>query len=81
MTRAGSSCEAAFSSSGAMRARVVPGAIARRGAYIGKDVVLMPSFVNIGAHVGVGVAARPYAGREARVSTPGWTSRAPTSPC
>ncbi|MBT2748204.1 2,3,4,5-tetrahydropyridine-2,6-dicarboxylate N-succinyltransferase [Lysobacter sp. ISL-42] len=33
-------------------ARVVPGAIARRGAYIGKDVVLMPSFVNIGAHVG-----------------------------
>ena len=32
--------------------RVVPGAIARRGAYLGKDVVLMPSFVNIGAHVG-----------------------------
>ena len=32
--------------------RVVPGAIVRRGAHIGKDVVLMPSFVNIGAHVG-----------------------------
>ena len=32
--------------------RAVPGAIVRRGAYIGKNVVLMPSFVNIGAHVG-----------------------------
>jgi 2,3,4,5-tetrahydropyridine-2-carboxylate N-succinyltransferase len=31
---------------------VVPGAIVRRGAHIGRDVVLMPSFVNIGAHVG-----------------------------
>ncbi len=29
--------------------RVVPGAIARRGSYFGKDVVLMPSFTNIGA--------------------------------
>lgn len=34
--------------------RVVPGAVARRGTYFGKDVVLMPSFVNIGAHVGEG---------------------------
>lgn len=34
--------------------RVVPGAIARRGAFIGRDVVLMPSFVNIGAYVGDG---------------------------
>ncbi|MEW9855715.1 2,3,4,5-tetrahydropyridine-2,6-dicarboxylate N-succinyltransferase [Novosphingobium sp. M1R2S20] len=34
--------------------RVVPGAIARRGAFIGKGVVLMPSFVNIGAYVGEG---------------------------
>ena len=32
--------------------RVVPGAVARRGAYIAKGVVLMPSFVNIGAYVG-----------------------------
>ena len=31
--------------------RVVPGAIARRGSHIGRDVVLMPSFVNIGAYV------------------------------
>ena len=35
-------------------ARVAPGAVVRAGAYIGKDVVLMPSFVNIGAHVGEG---------------------------
>jgi 2,3,4,5-tetrahydropyridine-2,6-dicarboxylate N-succinyltransferase len=32
--------------------RAVPGAVVRRGSYIGKNVVLMPSFVNIGAHVG-----------------------------
>ena len=34
--------------------RVVPGAIARRGSYIAKGVVLMPSFVNIGAYVDEG---------------------------
>ncbi|HBK57540.1 MAG TPA: 2,3,4,5-tetrahydropyridine-2,6-dicarboxylate N-succinyltransferase, partial [Xanthomonadales bacterium] len=33
----------------AVGARIVPGAIVRRGAHIGRDVVLMPSFVNIGA--------------------------------
>ena len=32
--------------------RAVPGAIVRRGAYVAPGVVLMPSFVNIGAHVG-----------------------------
>ncbi|MBI4195459.1 MAG: 2,3,4,5-tetrahydropyridine-2,6-dicarboxylate N-succinyltransferase [Betaproteobacteria bacterium] len=31
--------------------RVVPPAAVRRGAYIGRNVVLMPSFVNIGAYV------------------------------
>jgi len=31
--------------------RAVPGAIVRHSAYIGRDVVLMPSFVNLGAHV------------------------------
>jgi len=31
--------------------RAVPGAVARRGAFIGPSVVLMPSFVNIGAYV------------------------------
>ena len=38
----------------AMRAtgvRVVPPAVARRGSYIGKGAILMPSFVNIGAYV------------------------------
>jgi len=34
--------------------RVVPGAVARAGSFIGKGVVLMPSFVNIGAYVGEG---------------------------
>ena len=34
--------------------RVVPGAIVRESAYIGPDVVLMPSFVNVGAYVGQG---------------------------
>ena len=42
-------------------ARVVPGAIARRGSYIGKDVVLMPSFVNIGAYVGAGTMVDTWA--------------------
>ena len=31
--------------------RAVPGAIVRRSAYIAKNVVLMPSFVNLGAYV------------------------------
>jgi 2,3,4,5-tetrahydropyridine-2-carboxylate N-succinyltransferase len=34
--------------------RVVPGATARRGSFIAKNVVLMPSFVNIGAYVDEG---------------------------
>ncbi len=34
--------------------RAVPGSIVRRGAFIAKDAVLMPSFVNIGASVGEG---------------------------
>ncbi len=41
--------------------RVVPGAIARRGAHIAKDVVLMPSFVNIGAYVGEGTMVDTWA--------------------
>lgn len=50
--------EAAFQELGA---RVVPGAVVRRGAYLGKDVVLMPSFVNIGAHVGAGTMVDTWA--------------------
>ncbi|PWW00059.1 2,3,4,5-tetrahydropyridine-2-carboxylate N-succinyltransferase [Hoeflea marina] len=34
--------------------RAVPGSVVRRGAFIGKNVVLMPSFVNLGAYVGEG---------------------------
>jgi 2,3,4,5-tetrahydropyridine-2-carboxylate N-succinyltransferase len=37
-----------------LNARVVPGALVRRGAHIAKDAVLMPSYVNIGAYVGAG---------------------------
>jgi 2,3,4,5-tetrahydropyridine-2,6-dicarboxylate N-succinyltransferase len=43
--------EAALRASGV---RVVPEAIVRKGAYIAPNVVLMPSFVNIGAYVGPG---------------------------
>ncbi|MBM4211343.1 MAG: 2,3,4,5-tetrahydropyridine-2,6-dicarboxylate N-succinyltransferase [Gammaproteobacteria bacterium] len=32
--------------------RAVPGSVVRKGAYIGRHVVLMPCFINIGAHVG-----------------------------
>ncbi|RIA35501.1 2,3,4,5-tetrahydropyridine-2,6-dicarboxylate N-succinyltransferase [Hephaestia caeni] len=41
--------------------RAVPGAIVRRGAFIGKGAVLMPSFVNIGAHVGEGTMVDTWA--------------------
>ncbi|MGJ3647434.1 2,3,4,5-tetrahydropyridine-2,6-dicarboxylate N-succinyltransferase [Sphingomonas sp. GlSt437] len=41
--------------------RAVPGAIVRRGAFIGKNAVLMPSFVNIGAHVGEGTMVDTWA--------------------
>ncbi|MEQ1726673.1 MAG: 2,3,4,5-tetrahydropyridine-2,6-dicarboxylate N-succinyltransferase [Sphingopyxis sp.] len=41
--------------------RAVPGSIVRHGAYIGRDVVLMPSFVNIGAYVGKGTMIDTWA--------------------
>ena len=41
--------------------RAVPGAIVRRGAHIDKNVVLMPSFVNIGANVGDGTMIDTWA--------------------
>jgi len=41
--------------------RVVPGAVARAGAHISKGVVLMPSFVNIGAYVGEGTMVDTWA--------------------
>lgn len=41
--------------------RVVPGAVVRRGSYIGKGAVVMPSFVNIGAYVGEGTMVDTWA--------------------
>ena len=41
--------------------RAVPGAIVRRSAFIGKGAVLMPSFVNLGAHVGEGTMVDTWA--------------------
>ncbi len=48
----------------AMRAtgvRVVPPAVARHGSFIGRNVVLMPSYVNIGAYVGEGTMVDTWA--------------------
>jgi 2,3,4,5-tetrahydropyridine-2-carboxylate N-succinyltransferase len=41
--------------------RVVPDAVVRRGAYVGPNVVLMPSFVNIGAYVDAGTMVDTWA--------------------
>ena len=41
--------------------RVVPPAVARRGAYIARNVVLMPSFVNIGAYIDEGTMVDTWA--------------------
>ena len=41
--------------------RVVPDAIVRRGAYVAPDVVLMPSYVNIGANIDSGTMVDTWA--------------------
>ena len=41
--------------------RAVPGSVVRAGAHIAKNVVLMPSFVNIGAYVGEGTMVDTWA--------------------
>ncbi|WP_124981106.1 2,3,4,5-tetrahydropyridine-2,6-dicarboxylate N-succinyltransferase [Nonlabens xiamenensis] len=41
--------------------RVVPHAVARHGAYISKGVIMMPSYVNIGAHVEEGTMVDTWA--------------------
>ncbi len=41
--------------------RVVPGAIVRYGAYIGPHSVIMPSFINIGSHIGEGTMIDSWA--------------------
>ena len=50
--------EARFRAAGV---RVVPPAVARRGAYIARNVVLMPSYVNIGAYVDEGTMVDTWA--------------------
>lgn len=45
------SYEEQLSSSGS---RVVPGAYIRRGSFLGQNTIVMPSFINIGAHIGDG---------------------------
>jgi len=50
--------EARFKAAGI---RAVPGAIVRRGAHLGSNIVLMPSFVNIGANVGDGTMIDTWA--------------------
>ncbi|MGO2182705.1 MAG: 2,3,4,5-tetrahydropyridine-2,6-dicarboxylate N-succinyltransferase [Pseudoalteromonas nigrifaciens] len=41
--------------------RVVPNAVARKGSFVGKNVVLMPSYVNIGAYVDDGTMVDTWA--------------------
>ena len=41
--------------------RAVPGSVVRHSAYIAPNVVLMPSFVNVGAHVGAGTMVDTWA--------------------
>jgi 2,3,4,5-tetrahydropyridine-2-carboxylate N-succinyltransferase len=41
--------------------RIVPPAVVRRGAYVARNAVLMPSYVNIGAHVGEGTMVDTWA--------------------
>ena len=43
------------------RLRVVAGAVVRQSAYLGKNVVVMPSFVNVGAYVGEGTMIDTWA--------------------
>jgi 2,3,4,5-tetrahydropyridine-2,6-dicarboxylate N-succinyltransferase len=50
--------EAAVRASGV---RIVPPAVARRGAYLARNVVLMPSYVNIGAYVDEGTMVDTWA--------------------
>jgi 2,3,4,5-tetrahydropyridine-2-carboxylate N-succinyltransferase len=45
----------------ALGVRVVPHAVARYGAYLAKGVILMPSYVNIGAHVDSGTMVDTWA--------------------
>ena len=41
--------------------RAVPGALARKGSFVGKNAILMPSYINIGAHIGEGTMVDTWA--------------------
>ena len=45
----------------ALGVRIVPGAMARYGSYVSKGVIMMPSFVNIGAYVDEGTMVDTWA--------------------
>lgn len=57
-TKFGGMDDAALAASGV---RVAPPAVTRRGSFIGKGVVLMPSYVNIGAYVDEGAMVDTWA--------------------
>ena len=57
-TKFGAYDASAFAEAGV---RVVPPAVARRGAFIARNVVLMPSYVNIGAYVDEGTMVDTWA--------------------
>lgn len=57
-TKFGEMDEAAIRATGV---RVVPPAVARRGSFIGKNAILMPSYVNIGAYVDEGTMVDTWA--------------------
>jgi 2,3,4,5-tetrahydropyridine-2-carboxylate N-succinyltransferase len=57
-TKFGGYTESDFASGGF---RVVPPAVARRGAFVARNVVLMPSYVNIGAYVDEGTMVDTWA--------------------
>ena len=57
-TKFGSFSDKTFAAGGF---RVVPPAVARRGCFIGRNVVLMPSYVNIGAYVDEGAMVDTWA--------------------
>ncbi len=80
--------EAEFRSAGF---RAVPGCFVRRGSYIAPGAVLMPSFINLGAHVGEGTmvdtwvtigscarSARTVTSRAAPASPACWSRSRPT---
>ena len=54
-------CRTVFEQCKENNIRVVPQAIAREGTYVGKNVVLMPSFMNIGAYVDDGTMVDTWA--------------------